>query len=149
MFGKIAVLTTALLAVVAVTAACGGEKGVSGGDLSPQPVEGGLPATFPDDFPMYPNLNIARSIPLGQRYVIEAHSDDSVQDIVDFYQQELTKGRWELLGTENSTEANSVTFRFTAPGFSVDGRVMVAEDASGSARTIVGIAMPIEAGHGD
>jgi hypothetical protein len=149
MFGKIAVLATALLAVVAVAVACGGGNSVPAADQSPQPVEGGLPSTFPDDFPMYPNLSIAESIPLGERYVVEAHSDDSVQDIVDFYRQELTKGRWELLGTENSTESNSTTFRFTAPGFSVDGRVMMAEDASGSARTIVGIAMPIEAGPGD
>lgn len=149
MFGKAAVLAMALVAVAAIAVACDDGGSGFGGNLSPQPIEGGLPPNFPDDFPMYRNLRIKRSTPLGQRYIIEADSGDSIQDVVDFYEEELTKGRWELLDSEDSTEPKSTNLTFTAPGFPVDGRLLVTEDVSDSERTIVAIAMPMESEDGD
>ncbi len=116
-------------------------------DAPPPPVvEGRLPASFPDDFPLYPDLSIGRSSPLGGRYITEARSEDSAEQIIEFYERELAAGRWELLDKHTSEDPESTTLRFTAPGLSIDGRVLVTEVEG---ETVVGIAMPIEAGEGD
>ena len=139
------VLIVVLLAVVALFVGCdNGDGGQGGTDASPEVIEGGLPANFPDDFPLYPDLDIVRSSPLAGRYVVEASSQDPPEEVVGFYEEELTKGRWELVATDDSSDAKSTTFIFTAPGFALDGRVLVAESTEDSAPTIVAIAMPLE-----
>ena len=36
---------------------------------------------FPDDFPLYPGPEVVRSTPLGQRYIIEAASEDLPSEV--------------------------------------------------------------------
>ena len=79
-----------ILVASMLLAACGDGGNVTG-DGSPVPIEGGLPPNFPDDFPLYPGLNILESSPLGGRYVIRADSGDPAEDIVVFYEEELVK----------------------------------------------------------
>jgi hypothetical protein len=133
----------ALASLVVVLAGCGGGGG-GDGDGSPIRILGGLPPNFPDEFPLYPGLDIAESSPLGERYVIRAYSGDPARDVIDFYGEELTKGPWEVLDAGGSPDPNSTLFRFTAPGWAVDGRVQVSEAVDDSGRTIVGIAVPID-----
>jgi hypothetical protein len=145
------VLALALLIVLAVLVACSGGGSTPAVHVPPEPIEGGLPPNFPDDFPLYPDLKIESSTPLAGRYVVEASTSDPVDDVVQFYKEELAKGRWKITGTEDSAEPQSTLFHFTADGFSsdVDGRLLVSEDTSVSGRTIVAIAMPFEALQGD
>ena len=77
---KVEVLALALLLLVALQVAC--SDGSGAGDVtSTGPIEDGLPPGFPEDFPLYPDLEVVRSIPLGQRYIIEASSDDLPADV--------------------------------------------------------------------
>lgn len=142
------VLALALLPVIVVLVACG-DGGNGTGDASSGPVGGGLPPNFPDDFPIYPGLDILESSPLGGRYVIRADSGDPPEDIVDFYEEELVKEPWELLEGEAPADPNSTLFRFTAPGWPMDGRLQVTEVSGEGGRTIVGIAVPIDIEEGD
>jgi hypothetical protein len=131
-----------------VFAACdGGDSGLDGG--SPVRIEGGLPPNFPDEFPVYPGLDVAETSPLGGRYIIRAYSEDAAKDVVDFYEEELTKEPWELLAADTSSEPSSTLFRFTAPGWALDGRIQVNEAIDEGGRTVVGIAVPIDFGEGN
>ncbi len=129
----VGVVAVALLPLVAVLQACGGG-------------EAALPSTFPEDFPLYPNLNIVRSSLLGDRYIIEADVEGSAQDVVDFYEQELMQGRWVLLGPVDSLPPNSKVLLFSAPGIPVNnsGKVIVTQDTGDGGRSVVTIEMPVE-----
>lgn len=142
------ILAMALALLMALLAACGGgASDGAGGDL--QTVEGGLPANFPDDLPLFPDLDVARSTPLGGRYVVEAQSQSPAADVVAFYSRELTAGRWQLLETDDTSEPGSTTFRFTTEGWPLDGRVLVAETGDEPGQTVVAIAVPVDAGGED
>lgn len=138
------VVTASLMLLLS---ACGGGGGDDNeGDFS-RPIVGALPSDFPDDFPVYPGLTIDVTFPLAGRYVVDAQSGDSVDEIVAFYSEELNKGRWELLNTEENSDPRSVTIEFTAPGFAFPGIVLVAEISEESVK--VGIAVPADAGQGE
>lgn len=133
----VGVVAVALLSLAAVLQACGGG-------------EAALPSAFPEDFPLYPNLNIARSSLQGDRYIIEADVEGSAQDIVDFYEQALMQGRWVLLGPADSSPPNSTAFLFSAPGIPVNnsGKIIVTQDTRDGGRSAVTIEMPVEAAVG-
>ena len=129
----VGVVAVALLTLVAVLQACGGEAT--------------LPATFPEDFPLYPNLTIKRSSLLDDHYIIEAEVEGSAQDVVDFYERELMQGRWVILGPVDSSLPNTKVFLFSAPGVPVNnaGKIIVTEDTGDGERSVITIEMPVEA----
>lgn len=142
------VLALAVMLPLAVLLACGG-GGRSGSTASAVIIEGGLPPGFPADFPLYPGLKVVRSVPLGQRYIIESSSEDPPSAVAAFYLDALVSGRWERLVGGESLQPDGAAFRFTAPGFVQDGRVVVVEDAAVSGGATVAIVMPFEALTGD
>lgn len=137
-------LTLALLALSALVVACGPQDDDEGPRTDgPEDSTGdGLPLTLPNDFPLYPGLQIEDSLTLGDLYIVEASTQGEPEDVIAFYKEELTKGRWELLSTDSSLEENIIFF--TAPGLSANGRVAVSQDRSEGGQTIVAIALPID-----
>lgn len=136
---------TLVLSMVSVLlVACNG--GGNGGE--PQP--GGsansagdrLLRNLPDDFPLYPGLKIVDTLTLGDFYIFETSAPGQREDVIDFYKEELAKGRWELLSADNPPEEGTIFF--TAPGFSTDGRLAVSQDKDDDGRVIVAIALPID-----
>lgn len=125
-------------------AACNGQ----GNGVEPQP--GGsansagdrLLLNLPDDFPLYPGLKIVDTLTLGNLYIFEASAQGRREDVIDFYEEELAKGRWELVSLDSPPEEGTIFF--TAPGFSADGRLAVSQDRSEDGRVIVAIALPID-----
>lgn len=144
-------LVVAAVPLLALVAACGGnDEAAPAPEGTPVPLEGRLPPNFPEDFPLFPGLKIRSSSPLADRYIIEATSDRSLDEVVAFYQEELSKGRWQTLSVEDARGGQGKLFRFTAPHFpmDVDGRLLVAEGPEGE-ETLVGIAYPIAALEGE
>ena len=135
----------ALSMLLALLVACGGQG--DGGE--PQP--GGsansagdrLPLSLPDDFPLYPGLQVENSLTLGDLYIVEARSEDQPEEVFDFYQEALAKGRWKLVSLDSPPEEGTIFF--SAPGFSEDGRLAVSQDTAADGGTTVAIALPIDA----
>ena len=98
---------------------------------------------LPDDFPLYPGLKIVDTLTLGDLYIFEASAQGQREDVIDFYEEELAKGRWELLSADSPPEEGTIFF--TAPGFSADGRLAVSQDKGNDGPVIVAIALPIDA----
>ncbi|MEE9276912.1 MAG: hypothetical protein V3V06_00700 [Dehalococcoidia bacterium] len=104
-----------------------------------------LPGEFPDDFPLYRDLNVLGSSWRDDRLTVEFDSEDAAEQIVAYYEDELRKGRWKyLLPIFEARDYTTITF--TAPNVPLDNRgtVTVAEK-SDSGRTKVTIEMPVEA----
>lgn len=138
--------TLALSMLSVLLMACNGQG--NGGE--PQP--GGstnsagdrLLLNLPDDFPLYPGLKIVDTLTLGDLYIIfEASAQGQREDVIDFYEEELAKGRWELVSLDSPPEEGTIFF--SAPGFSENGRLAVSQDRSKDGRVIVAIALPIDA----
>lgn len=137
-------LALALSVLSALLVACSGQG--DGGDTRPDgsPISAGdrLPLNLPDDFPLFPGLKIVDTLTLGDFYIVEASSEGQPEDVASFYEGELAKGRWELLSTDSTPDGSTIFF--TAPGFSVDGRVVVSAHKRENGRIVVAIALPID-----
>lgn len=149
---RVGFLALGLLAAAALFAACndgGNDDSAAGGDGSGGLIEGRLPAGFPEDFPLYPDLQIRLSYPFTERFIVEADSDDSVEKIVEFYSEKLAEGRWEVVEIDDSSRPDATILVFAVSEVTVDGRILVAKDSGDGEGTIVAIAVPLEAGQSD
>ncbi len=137
-------LALALWALFSFLVACGGQDDVGDArsDGEAQPAADRLQPSLPADFPLYPGLKIVDTLTLGDLYIVKASSEDQPEKVVSFYEEELAKGRWELLSTDSSPEKGVIFF--TAAGFPEGGRVAVSRDKGENGLTIVAIALPID-----
>lgn len=97
---------------------------------------------LPEDFPEYPGLEVVRSFQLGDHVVLEGHSTDPAADVLAFYQEAFTQGRWEIVDSESVPGQDDISFAATGP--SVSGKVAVGEDSEVPGRTVVAIAVAAE-----
>ncbi len=90
--------------------------GVAGSNLA-------LPADFPSDIPIYPDLNISGVNNVGQTRMIQGIADDSVEDVATFYLARMAAEGW----TASADQQPAPTMRmlqFTKAGRTVGINVM-------------------------
>ena len=135
-------LALGLVAMLLMAAACNGN---GGGSSSVTPSgDGDTEYSLPDNFPLYPGLELGDELILGGRWVVEASSDDPPEEIITFYEEALAKAPWETVSREELAQQTSIIFM--GPDFDdVDGRVAVAtESKNEEGATIVAIALPLK-----
>jgi len=130
------------LVAVLLMAACNGNGGVNP-SVTPSR-DGDTEYGLPDNFPLYPGLELGDELILGGRWVVEASSDDPPEEIITFYEEALAKAPWETVSREELAQQTSIIFM--GPDFDdVDGRVAVAtESKNEEGATIVAIALPLK-----
>src|SRR3990172_7272822 len=130
------------LVAVLLMAACNGNGGVNS-SVTPSGA-GDTEYSLPDNFPLYPGLELGDELILGGRWVVEASSDDPPEEIITFYEEALAKAPWETVSREELAQQTSIIFM--GPDFDdVDGRVAVAtESKNEEGATIVAIALPLK-----
>lgn len=100
-----------------------------------------LPADWPADFPLYPDAELeafVRSTEEGaQGDVATFQSNDDVQDIIGFFEDEFTKGPWTMI-TDPVIEDTSGSFLVQdADGGSAGSSVSIDQENGNTAIVIV------------
>jgi len=151
-----------LLTLGLVASACGG-----GDDDNPfvpgdQDVSEDLVDEFPDDFPVYPGADIQgsyRGESGGQEGIVAIWSTgDSLEDVSDFYDEELADGPWK--SNANGTAGDSAYWNAENEDGSRSAYVTVASQEGDTAITVIvgdnpdsssgdGDATPDDSGDGD
>ena len=123
-----------LLGLLAAASACGGgdeqEVTLPGGNGDVKVSTGGdLPDDFPDDFPIFKDAKLTGTVTGEQEgqsgFFATWESDASVEDVTDFYKEELDKDPWQMAGTFASAEGSVISFTRT-DGKDLGGGVTVA-----------------------
>jgi hypothetical protein len=108
-----------LLGLLAVASACGGgeerEITLPGADGKVKVTTGGdLPKDFPEDFPIFKGAKLTGSVEGEQEgqtgYFVTWETDSSVEEVTDFYKEELDKDPWKTTGTFASAEGALISF---------------------------------------
>jgi hypothetical protein len=121
-----------ILGTGALLVACGGgdDKTVNvpgGGEVS---VGDDIPDGFPDDFPRYPGADEKGGY-RGEQDGVEGfvaiwETDDSVEDVQAFFEEELAKDPWSTSGSISSSGFNIISFENSSAGTA--GGVTVGEE---------------------
>jgi hypothetical protein len=109
-----------VLGLLLVFAACGDDDGGEeeieegtpvdtnlGKEVSPPPTEEpdeetGLPVSFPQEFPIYAGAQIIRASDIDDRYVIEWETEDDIDDVSGFFNDQLDQDPWTVSGAEET-----------------------------------------------
>jgi hypothetical protein len=111
-------LMVGLLSLLAVASACGGdEKEITipgdGGDVKIT-AGGELPNEFPDDFPIFEDAKLTGSVRGEQEgqsgFFVTWETDASMDEVTDFYKEELDKDPWKTASVITSDEGALITF---------------------------------------
>ena len=85
-----------------------------------------MPDAFPTDFPVYADVTIHRGDTIGNRFAIDMRADVPMEDVVNFYRQQLAAAPWSI--TSDKVDPSSVIFDFNATdGRPYTGQVAVAK----------------------
>jgi hypothetical protein len=147
---KRVIFVLGLLGLLAAASACGGgddqEVTLPGGNGEVKvSTSGDLPDDFPDDFPIFKDAKLLGTYAAEQAgqsgLVATWETDASVEDVTDFYKEELSKEPWEMAGTFASADGSVISFTRT-DGKDLGGGVTVA----GNGKTQVAVFMGEGAG---
>jgi hypothetical protein len=131
------------LALGVVAAACGGDDKKTidvpgGGEVE---VGGDIPDGFPDNFPVYDGADVTAGYRGEQEgnegFFVSWETDDDLDDVQAFYEEELDKNGWELSGTFSS--GDGVVLSATHAADKLSGGVTIGEaDGKTSIAAFVG-----------
>lgn len=132
---KRGLLLVTLAGLLALAAACGGgekEVTIPGTDGKVKVTTGGeLPEDFPDDFPIFKDAELTGTLQGeegGQSgFFATWETDASVEEVTDFYKEELDKDPWQSAGVFSSTEGTVISFT-RADNVDFGGGVTIAEN---------------------
>ncbi len=118
-----------------------GGDGEGDGDVDID-VEGGeLPKDFPEAFPIYENADVTFGMKtsteeFGAGFTVTLETDDSPQDVVDFYEGALNEDPWSITSTMTEGDGASFFFEGEVDGTKHAGLVIVAVEDGKTTITI-------------
>jgi hypothetical protein len=75
-----------------------------------QDPETGLPALFPEEFPIYQGATVFRASEYEDRYLVEWRTVDDVGDVSAFYSENLAQEPWTVDGSDESEGTVAIAF---------------------------------------
>ncbi len=145
---RLALMAGALL-IALVAAACSNDGGETNADqtspaetVSPITISSGstqidigggsLPEGFPDSFPLPDGATPVNSVGGTDGYFVWFSSDQSVDELRSFFQENLPSSGWTISNTMETTTAEGTFTIYTISGNGFSGGVYVGESASGT-----------------
>lgn len=96
-----------------------------------------VPADFPDDIPIYPDLNISGVNNVGPTRMVQGIAQDGVEEVATFYLAQMPAKGWTASGDQQPSPAMR-TLQFTKSGRTVGITMMATGPGASVALTTMG-----------
>jgi hypothetical protein len=138
-----------LAALVALATACSGATGETSSSSATETdttspsvvissgsqtvaIGGELPDGFPSEFPLPEDATVAYSASSGDQFLVWFGTDESLDDLKGFFDDELASNGWSIDSSFDFNDANGSYRAYSVTGNGYTGGVYVGEGAPGS-----------------